>query len=54
MCMDKGYDYPDIKELVENYGYTAHIRKRGEEIKDKKKFPAIEQGDRLLKGHIPG
>lgn len=36
MCMDKGYDYPDIRKLVEDYGYTAHIRKRGEEIKDKK------------------
>jgi putative transposase len=31
MCMNKGYDYPDIRELVKNYGYTAHIRSRGEE-----------------------
>lgn len=31
MCMDKGYNYPDIEELVEEYGYTAHIRRRGEE-----------------------
>ncbi|MDD2338969.1 MAG: IS5 family transposase, partial [Methanosarcina sp.] len=31
MCMDKGYDFPDIRELVGNYGYTAHIRRRGEE-----------------------
>ena len=31
MCMDKGYDYPDTRELVEEYGYTAHIRSRGEE-----------------------
>jgi len=29
--MDKGYDYPDIRELVKDYGYTAHIRSRGEE-----------------------
>jgi len=36
MCMDKGYDFPDIKELVEEYGYTAHIRSRGEEKKEKK------------------
>jgi len=36
MCMDKGYDFPDIKELVEEYGYTAHIRSRGEENKEKK------------------
>ena len=31
ICMDKGYDYPDIRELVKNYGYTAHIKSRGEE-----------------------
>ncbi len=37
MCMDKGYDYPDIKELVEEYGYTAHIRTRGEENTEKNK-----------------
>jgi putative transposase len=32
MYMDKGYDFPDIRELVNDYGYTAHIRRRGEEI----------------------
>jgi putative transposase len=31
ICMDKGYDYPDIRQLVKDYGYTAHIRSRGEE-----------------------
>jgi len=32
MCLDKGYDYSDVPELVENvYLYTAHIRSRGEE-----------------------
>jgi putative transposase len=29
--MDKGYDFPDIRELVKEYGYTAHIKSRGEE-----------------------
>ena len=38
MCMDKGYDFPDIRELVEEYGYTAHIRSRGEENNEKKDF----------------
>jgi putative transposase len=27
--MDKGYDYPEVYELLEDYGYTIHIR-RGE------------------------
>lgn len=31
ICMDKGCDFPDIRELVKEYGYTAHIKSRGEE-----------------------
>lgn len=33
MCMDKGYDYAEVRELVEAFGFTAHIRSRGEEAK---------------------
>jgi transposase len=29
MCLDKGYDYPEVYELLEEYGYTIHIRLRG-------------------------
>ena len=31
ICLDKGYDYPEVYELLEEYGYTMHICKRGEE-----------------------
>jgi transposase len=31
MCLDKGYDYPEVYELLEEYGYTIHIRLRGGE-----------------------
>ncbi len=31
ICMDKGSDFTDIRKLVEDYGYTAHIKSRGEE-----------------------
>jgi putative transposase len=31
LCLDKGYDYPQVRELVELWGYTAHLRSRGEE-----------------------
>jgi putative transposase len=31
MCLDKGYDYDEVRELVEEFGFTAHIPKRGEE-----------------------
>lgn len=37
MCLDKGYDYDDIRELVKEFGFTAHIRSRGEEAKAIKK-----------------
>ena len=30
-CMDKGYDYDEVRELVEEFGFTAHIKARGEE-----------------------
>jgi len=31
LCMDKGYDYDEIRDLVEEFKFTAHIRSRGEE-----------------------
>lgn len=31
MSMDKGYDYREVYDLVGEFGYTAHIRARGEE-----------------------
>jgi len=31
LCLDKGYDYDEVRELVAEFGYTAHIRSRGEE-----------------------
>jgi putative transposase len=37
MCLDKGYDYDEVRELVEAFGYTAHIRARGEEAQAIKK-----------------
>ena len=29
--MDKGYDYQEVRDLLAEFGYTAHIRARGEE-----------------------
>ena len=31
LCMDKGYDYDNVRDLVKEFGYTAHIKARGEE-----------------------
>lgn len=43
MCLDKGYDYDDVREVLAEFGFTAHIRCRGEEakaIKEKAGFKA--------------
>lgn len=34
MCLDKGYDYDEVRELLAEFGFTAHIRGRGEEAKE--------------------
>jgi putative transposase len=39
ICLDKGYDYPTVHELLAELGYTAHIRSRGEEKQDKIHIP---------------
>jgi transposase len=31
LCLDKGYDYDEARDLADEFGYTAHIRARGEE-----------------------
>jgi putative transposase len=37
LCMDKGYDYDEVRELVAEFGFTTHIRARGEEAKELKR-----------------
>jgi putative transposase len=33
MCLDKGYDYEEVRDILREFGLTAHIRPRGEEAK---------------------
>jgi putative transposase len=33
MCLDKGYDDDEVRALLSEFGFTAHIRARGEEAK---------------------
>lgn len=35
-CMDKGYDYNEVREIVKEFGFIAHIKARGEEAKELK------------------
>ena len=31
LCLDKGYDYSEVYELLREFGFTAHVRSRREE-----------------------
>jgi transposase len=31
LCLDKGYDYDEVRELAQEFRYTLHLRTRGEE-----------------------
>jgi putative transposase len=39
LSLDKGYDYDAVRGTVAAYGYTAHIRTRGEERTAKRELP---------------
>lgn len=39
LSLDKGYDYEPVRDLLEQWGYTAHIRSRGEEKQQKQTVP---------------
>jgi putative transposase len=42
MCLDKGYDYDEVRELLAEFGFTAHIRARGEEAKALKQEAGVK------------
>lgn len=31
LCLDKGYDFDEVRELAREFKYTLHIRARGED-----------------------
>lgn len=37
LCLDKGYDYDEARDLAKEFGYTMHIRTRGEEAQTLKR-----------------
>ena len=34
LCLDKGYDYDEVRAIVLEFSFTAHIRSRGEEARE--------------------
>jgi putative transposase len=41
LCLDKGYDYDDVRATVAEFGFTAHIRSRGEEARELKREAGV-------------
>jgi putative transposase len=39
LCLDAGYDYDAVRDTIEEWGYTAHIRSRTQEVQDKAHVP---------------
>jgi putative transposase len=39
ICLDKGYDYPEVFVTLKMFGFEPHVRRRGEEILDKRDVP---------------
>ena len=39
LCLDKAYDSDAVRQTVTDWGYTAHIRRRGEEKNEKQTIP---------------
>jgi putative transposase len=33
LCLDKGYDYDEVRAVVAEFRFTAHLRSRGEEAR---------------------
>jgi putative transposase len=55
MCMDKGYDYPEVRELLEDWGYTRFtFLPEGEMSSGGRRFQGIGRGVGLWNERSPG
>jgi putative transposase len=34
MCLDLGYDYAEVRAILTEFGFTAHVRSRSEEARE--------------------
>jgi transposase len=41
LCLDKGYDYDEVRATVAEFGFTVHIRSRGEEAQELKREAGV-------------
>ena len=41
LCLDKGYDYEEVRATLAMFGFTAHLRVRGEEAHARKRQAGV-------------
>jgi len=39
LCLDKGYDYDDVRDTVKEWHYIDHVKRRGEDTSGRKRIP---------------
>jgi putative transposase len=42
LCLDKGYDYAEVRALADQFGFTLHLRTRGEEAQALKRRAGVK------------
>lgn len=47
LCLDRGYDYPEVDEIVAAFGYTAHIARKGDDP-TKREHPPVYRARRWV------
>jgi putative transposase len=53
LCLDKGFDYDEPRALAAEFGFTLHLRTRGEEVRPSG-TPEPRQGAGSLNARTPG
>ena len=48
LCLDKGYDFAKVRRTLDEFGFTAHIRSRGEEAQAIKGVKRLRPSKRKL------
>ena len=54
LCLDRGYDYDEIRELAVAQRFEPHVRARGEEIEQKIHDPSGGRGAGSSRPPTPG
>ena len=56
MCLDKGYDFNEVRRTLDEFGFTAHIRARrgpGHQESGRLQSPTLGGGDPQLDEPLP-